>query len=91
MKIVTKYAQEHHKVAALFETGNKSEIKKRLYLLSEIIYNCIKSEGVGLGIVQIWSTFRVSGEIPTEDYKQFLKYDDIITTKNNIDLLNYHK
>lgn len=89
MRIVTKYAQEHHKVAALFETGNKSEIQKRQYILSDIIYKCIKSNGVGLGIVQIWSTFRVSGEIPTEDYKRFLKYDDIITTKNNIDLYNY--
>ena len=88
MKIITKYAQKHRKVAALFETGNKTEAQKRQYLLSEIIYNCLKSVDVGLGIVQIWSTFRVSGEIPVDDYRRFLKYDDIITTKNNIDLLN---
>lgn len=89
MRIVTKYAQNHNKVAALFETGNKSEIQKRQYLLSDVLYNCIKSTGVGLGIVQIWSTFHVKGVIAIGDYRRFLGNDDIITSKNNIDLLNY--
>lgn len=89
MRIVSKYAQEHNKVAALFETGNKLEIQKKQYLLSDIIINCIKSEGVRLGIVQIWSSFRLRGDIPVEDYRRFLKCDKIITTKNDIDLLNY--
>ena len=91
MRIVTKYAQDHHKATALFETGNKSEFKKQQYLLSGIIYNCLKNDGVGLGVVQIWSTFRLRGGVTTEDYKRFLKYDDIITTKNNVDLLSCQK
>ena len=80
MQILTDYAKTHHKVPVLFETGNKSEYAKGHAFLDERLYNIIMSEGVNLGIVQLWSTFTTSGNSDIlQDYRNFLKRPDIRT------------
>lgn len=78
MKIISSFAKDHNKVAALFETGNKTDYGKAHRFLSENLYNCIMAKGVNLGIVQIWSTFTTQGnENILQDYRDFLQKKSI--------------
>ena len=80
MRILTDFARMHHKVPALFETGNKSEYAKKHAFLNERLYGIVMSEGVNLGIVQLWSTFTTSGDSAIlRDYQDFLNRPDIRT------------
>lgn len=71
MQIITKLARKHNKIPVLFETGNKQDVLKTKYLLSDVLYKCLKSKGVGLSICQIWSTFEIKNQINIDDYISF--------------------
>lgn len=74
MKVISSFAKKHGKVAALFETGNKSEYARTHKFLSDYLYKCIMAEGVNLGLVQLWSSFTIGGdEKILNDYKEFVR------------------
>ena len=82
MRIVSRFAKNHNKVAALFETGNRTEYSRSKNFLSDNLYRCITAKGVHLGMVQIWSSFTTEGdERVLNDYKRFLRKKRIQTVK----------
>ena len=82
MRIVSNFAKEHGKVAALFETGNKTKYSRSKNFLSDNLYHCITAEGGQLGMVQIWSSFTTEGdERILNDYRGFLRKKRIQTVK----------
>jgi hypothetical protein len=82
MRVITDFAKQHGKVAALFETGNKTEYGRSHHFLSNNLYNCLMADGVNLGIVQLWSTFTTEGdEKILNDYKRFVRKPNINVLK----------
>lgn len=69
--IVSKIANKHKKVAALFETANsKDETSSRFFC--DYLQPLIQTEGVDFGLIQLWSTDKLNTADEISDRFKFL-------------------
>lgn len=80
-RIVTQIANEHGKVAALFETANKNEETSGRYF-RDFMRPFIQADSVRLGLLQLWSTDRLVTKEEIADRTAFLR-DGIVKTLDN--------
>ena len=71
-KIVSKLAEQHQKVAALFETANSKETTSDRFF-RDFLQPIIQADSVKLGLVQLWSTGKLNIAKEIVDRIQFLK------------------
>lgn len=71
-KIVSKLAEQHQKVAALFETANSKE-KTSDRFFRDFLQPIIDAVGVEFGLVQLWSTGKLNTPEEITDRTLFLK------------------
>ena len=79
-KIVSKIAYKHKKVSALFETANSKEETSDIFFC-DYLRPLIKSDGVGFGLIQLWSTGRLNTPDEISDRVKFLE-SDLVKTVN---------
>lgn len=79
-RMVSICAKKHGKIAALFETANKIESTADNFL-DDYLSPLIDSKGVGLGLVQLWTSGRFENETQYEDRRIFLKNPHLIIKK----------
>ena len=75
-RMVSALAEKYKKVAGLFETSNSKEITSSRFF-HDFLRPLIQAEHVKLGLVQLWSTDRLSTAEEIADRKQFLLSDII--------------
>ena len=71
-KIVSKLAERHQKVAALFETANSNEATSDRFF-SDFLQPIIEADSVNLGLVQLWSTGKLNTSEEIADRKSFFE------------------
>lgn len=71
-KTVSKLAEQHQKVAALFETANSKEATSDRFF-RDFLQPIIEAVGVEFGLVQLWSTGKLNTPEEITDRTLFLK------------------
>ena len=82
MRIISNIANERMKVAALFETGNRTQEQKEENMLNDYLYESLSANMISFGMVQLWASFVVSTTLQNNDYNKFLNRNDIKTFKD---------
>lgn len=80
-KIVSRIANERDKAAALFETANSKDTNSECFFC-DFLAKILQTEGVNLGLIQIWSTSKLSTEGQINDRVTFLK-SGLVRTYDN--------
>lgn len=70
--IVSKLAEQHKKVAALFETANSKEATSNRFF-RDFLQPIVEADSVKFGLVQLWSTGKLNTLEEITDRVQFLK------------------
>lgn len=76
-RIVSRCAQKHSKIAALFETANKTKDTSDVFF-TDYLLPLLQTSGVKLGLVQMWTSGQFDTQAQFEDRKIFLKSPNIL-------------
>ena len=82
MRVISKFANDHLKIAALFETGNRTAYQKGHNMLNDYLYKSLSANGVKFGICELWASFVINTPLIEADYAKFMKRNDIRTYKD---------
>ncbi len=84
-QFISKFAQKHNKIAALFETANIHPLSKENFF-QDYLLKIIQNNNVNLGIVQIWSTSNISTNNMVNDRLKFLNNSQILVKSSRKEL-----
>ncbi len=82
-RMVTKIAQEHGKVAALFETSNSYRPTSETFFKDRLL-PVLNDSLVNLGLVQMWASGLFENEAQYEDRKFFLNQKNILKIETGL-------
>ncbi len=81
LRIVSAFASEHGKIAALTETGINKPTRNDFY---ERLYRILTADGVRVAFVDTWGgeyTMPVKRPVIVESFKRFLKHPEVLTKR----------